>query len=294
MGSHVMDPRFQVGGGRHTSYHVDWQDLPRNPEVLSRGKLVSEGFFCQRLQIPTNLTLPKIFIDYGGFTMFAQIFAVVKQCDHALCQHDITVLVSLLVDSNIFRQTSVAAEGLTKTKVGKTLYCWSCGHAGYAKKDWPSMQRHVHNMNNPKQKPVVLFKDLKNNIDKYLPKQLKYCRSEQPRSEKLLHFALKNDFLLNVKKHWKQKLAYWTRSSKIWHHQILDLPALCGAMANSSTPDYYMFGASGEVIGSTIGTRSQFVSRATPLTIEEFMEILLGTIGLQIRLVKHGYHYLLD
>ena len=56
--------------------------------------------------------------------------------------------------------------------------------------------------------------------------------------------------------------------------QILDLPAPSGAHANSLIINYYMFGTSGEVIGSTAVARAKFVSRATPSTTTESVESL--------------------
>ena len=51
--------------------------------------------------------------------------------------------------------------------------------------------------------------------------------------------------------------------------QILDSPSSSGAQASSSTPDYYMFRASGEVVSSAAVTRVQAVSQTTPSTTGE-------------------------
>src|ERR1700738_3017940 len=56
--------------------------------------------------------------------------------------------------------------------------------------------------------------------------------------------------------------------------QILDSPTSSGAQASSSTPDYYMFGASGEVVSSAAVTRGQAVSQTTPSTTGESVTIL--------------------
>ena len=56
--------------------------------------------------------------------------------------------------------------------------------------------------------------------------------------------------------------------------QILDSLAPSGAKASSSTPDYYMLGALGEVVSSAAVTRAQTVSRATPPTTGESVESL--------------------
>ena len=55
------------------------------------------------------------------------------QYDHALCQHDVTDLVSLLVDSSKSRKVPIAIIELAETEVEKTLYCWSWGQAYHTK-----------------------------------------------------------------------------------------------------------------------------------------------------------------
>ena len=55
-----------------------------------------------------------------------EAFTIVKQCDRALCQHDATDLVFLLVDSSKFWKSPITTAGLAETKVDKTMYCWSC------------------------------------------------------------------------------------------------------------------------------------------------------------------------
>ena len=55
-----------------------------------------------------DLAHPKIIIEYGGRTTLAEAFAIVEQCDHTLCQHNTTDLISMLVEEiiylNIWRQ----------------------------------------------------------------------------------------------------------------------------------------------------------------------------------------------
>ena len=89
-------------------------------------------------------------MEFGGRTTLAKAFAIVEQCDRTLCQHDATDLVSLLVDSSKFRKAPVATARLAEAEVDKTLYCWSCGHAGHAKKDCSSKQRQAQTVDNPK------------------------------------------------------------------------------------------------------------------------------------------------
>ena len=90
-----------------------------------------------------DLVLPKIIMDYGGQTILAEAFAIVKQYDRALCQHDTTDLVSMLVDSSKSRKVLVAGAKLAEADVDKTLYCWSCGQTDHAKNDCPLKQRQA-------------------------------------------------------------------------------------------------------------------------------------------------------
>ena len=56
--------------------------------------------------------------------------------------------------------------------------------------------------------------------------------------------------------------------------QTLDSSSSSAPQASSSTLDYYMFGASGEVVSSATVTQAQTVSRATPSTIGESVDKL--------------------
>lgn len=78
---------------------------------------------------------------------------------------------SLLVDSSKIQKALVAATGLAKTKVIKTLYCWSCGYAGHIKKDFLSKKKEAHTMNNAKRKLVFPAKNLTKEISKHLLKK---------------------------------------------------------------------------------------------------------------------------
>ena len=89
------------------------------------------------------LALPMIIMDHNGQAIFAEDFAIVEHCDRALCQHNATEMVSMLVDSSKSEKVPVAATGLAEAEVDKTLYCWSCGQAGHAKKDCHSKQRQA-------------------------------------------------------------------------------------------------------------------------------------------------------
>ena len=75
-------------------------------------------------------------MEFGGRATFVEAFAIMKQCDHVLCEHDATDLVSLLVDSSKFQKAPVATAGLAEAEMEKTLYCWSCGQAGHAKRNY--------------------------------------------------------------------------------------------------------------------------------------------------------------
>ena len=118
---------------------------------LARFARESEGVFIESQLVKIfllkinkcliDLALPRIIIYYGGWTTLAEAFAIVEQCDRALCQHDATNLVSILADSSKSRKVPVPTTGLAG--VDKTLYCWSCGQAGHAKKDCPLKKRQA-------------------------------------------------------------------------------------------------------------------------------------------------------
>ena len=77
---------------------------------------------------------------------------------------------SLLLDSIKSRKAPVATTGLAEAEVDKTMYCWSCGYAGHAKKDCPLKQRQAQTVGNPKRTPVVLAKDSTKGAGNRLPK----------------------------------------------------------------------------------------------------------------------------
>ena len=68
-----------------------------------------------------------IIMEFGGRATLAEAFANVEQCDRALCQHNATDLVSLLVDSSKSRKVLVAAARLAEAEVNKILYVGSVG-----------------------------------------------------------------------------------------------------------------------------------------------------------------------
>ena len=59
-------------------------------------------------------------MEFGGRTTLAKAFAIVEQCDHALCQHDAINLMYLLVDSSKSQKALVATAGLAEAEVDKT------------------------------------------------------------------------------------------------------------------------------------------------------------------------------
>ena len=70
-----------------------------------------------------DLALPRIIMHYGGRMTLAEAFEVVEQCDRVLYQHDVTYLVSLLMDSSKSQKVPTAATGLAEAEVDNTLYC---------------------------------------------------------------------------------------------------------------------------------------------------------------------------
>ena len=129
-------------------------------------------------------------MEFGGRATLAEAFAIVEQCDRALCQHDATDLVSLLVDSSKSRKAPVATAGLAEAEADKTLYCWSCGESGHAKKDCPSKQKKAPTAERPKRKAVFPAKDSAKDTAKHLPKQLTYSHCGKPNHTKDHCFSL--------------------------------------------------------------------------------------------------------
>jgi hypothetical protein len=61
--------------------------------VFAESQLVK--FFLSKIDKRLlELASPRIILDYEGRATLAQAFAVVERCDRALCQHDVTNIVS--------------------------------------------------------------------------------------------------------------------------------------------------------------------------------------------------------
>lgn len=73
-------------------------------------------------------------MDYDEWTTLVEAFTVVEQYDHALYQHDATVLVSLLMDFSKSPKTPIVIATLAEAEGNKTLYCWSCVQLDQTKK----------------------------------------------------------------------------------------------------------------------------------------------------------------
>ena len=134
---------------------------------------------------------------------------------------------------------------------------------GHAKKYCPLKQRQVQTASNPKRTPVVPAKDSTKGACNHLPKQLRcfHCGRN--------NHAVDNYFALHPEKHssserenaLEAKIGALKERFKILASsgQILNSPSSSKAQASFSTPDYYMFGASGEVVSSAAVTRAQTV-----------------------------------
>ena len=155
-----------------------------------------------------DLALPMIIMEFGGRATLAEAFIIVKQCDCALCQHDATDLVSLLVDFSKSRKAHVATTGLAEAEVDKTLYYWSCAQAGHAKKDCPSKQRQAQTVNNPKRTPVVLAKDSTKGAGNRLSKQLRcsHCGRNNHAVDNCFALHPEKRSSLERERHWRRKL----------------------------------------------------------------------------------------
>ena len=199
-----------------------------------------------------DLTLPRIIMEFGGHTTLAEAFAIVKQCDDTLCQYDATDLVSLLVDSSKSGKALVATVRLAEVEADKTLYYWSCGELGHAKKDCPFKQKKAPTAERPRRKTIFPAKDPTKDTAKHLLKQLACFHCGKPNHTKDHCFILHPE---------KQPLSAWEKAmeaklgdleekfkSLASSGQILTSSAPSGAKASSSTPHYYMLGAFGEVV----------------------------------------------
>jgi hypothetical protein len=225
-----------------------------------------------------DLALPRIIMEFGGRATLVEAFTMVEQCDHPLCQHDAIDLVSLLVDSSKLRRAPLTTTGLAEAEAENIYHCWSCGQACHAKKNCPSKQRQAQAVGTPKRKPFVPAQGSAKKAGNQLPKQLKCSNCGRN------NHAVENCFVLHPEKcptsEWKKTMeakigALEERfKSLALSGQILDSPSTSGTKASSSTPDYYMFGASGQVVSSAAVTRAQTVSRATPSTTGESMDNL--------------------
>ena len=184
----------------------------------------------------------------------------------------------LLVASSKSRKVLVTVAGLAEGEVDKTLYCWSCVQEGHAKNDCLLKQRQTQTIDNPKQKPIVPAKDSMKGGNNHLPKQFKCSHCGRN------NHSVQNCFILHQeKRHFSKrekmleaKIGALEKRFKnlALSDQILDSPSSSGAQASSSTLDYYVFKASGEVVSSAAVTRAQIVSRARPSTTGESVDNL--------------------
>ena len=88
--------------------------------------------------------------------------------------------------------------------------------------------------------------------------------------------SIQTNVLLQTKKALEAKIGALEERFKslVSSGQILDSPSSSGAQASSSTSDYYMFEASGEVVSFAAVTCAKAVSRATPATTGELVASL--------------------
>jgi hypothetical protein len=124
----------------------------------------------------------------------------------------------------------ITVAGLAETEVDKTLYCWSCGHAGHTKNEYPSKPKQAQN---PRRKPVVPAKDSTKGAGNQLPKQLKcfHCGRND--------HAVENGFALHPEKrpYFDREKTLETKIDALEERfknlassgQILDVPTTSGA-----------------------------------------------------------------
>jgi hypothetical protein len=177
---------------------------------------------------------------------------------------------SLLVDSSKSRRASVTTARLAETEADNIYHCWSCGQADHAKKDCPSKQRQAHAVNTPKRKPFVPARGSAKKAGNQLPKQLKcsHCGRNNHAVENCFALHLEKRHTFKREKTMEAKIGALEERFKslALSGQILDSPSTSRTKASSSTPDYYMFDALGQVVSSADVTCAQTVSRATPST----------------------------
>ena len=172
-------------------------------------------------------------MEFGGRATLAKAFTILEQCNRALCQHNPTDLVSLLMDSNKSRKAPVVTVVLAEAKVEKTLYCWFCGQAGHAKKDCPSKQRQAQTIGNPKRKPIVIAKDSTKGANNNLSKQLRcsHCGRNNHAVENCFAFHPKKCLSSICEKMLEAKIRALEERFKSLasSNQILDSPSSSGA-----------------------------------------------------------------
>ena len=177
---------------------------------------------------------------------------------------------SLLVNSSKSRKAPVATTGLAEPEVDKTLYCWSCLHTGHTKKNCPSKQRQAQPVGIPKRTPIVPAKDSTKGEGNRLPKQLRcsHCRRNNHAVDNCFALHLDKRSTSEREKTLEAKIGALEERFKSLasSSQNLDSLSFSRAQASFSTSDYYMFGASGEVVSSAATTRAQALSQATPST----------------------------
>lgn len=129
-----------------------------------------------------------------------------------------------------------------------------------------------------KRKPFVPAQGATKKAGNQLPKQLKCSHCGRNNHAVENYFALHPDKRpsTNREKAWEAKVGALEERFKnlAASGQISNVPSSSGTQASSSTSDYYMFGASGEIVSSAAVTRAQSVSRAMPPTTGEVVESL--------------------
>jgi hypothetical protein len=215
---------------RIQDFRRERDDTPRTMYTrLARFARESRGVFAENQLVKVflskidkrllDLVLPKIVMEFDGRATLAEAFAVVEQCDCALCQHEATDLVSLLVDSSKPQRASVTIARLAEVETDNIYHCWSCGQACHAEKDCLSKQRQAQVVGTPKRKPFVPAQGYAKKTCNQLPKQLKcfYCGRN--------NHAVENCFALHLEKRptsgkrpWRRRLAPWRRGSRFWRH----------------------------------------------------------------------------
>ena len=274
---------------RIQDFQREKDDTPRTMYTrLARFAVESGGVFAESQLVKIflskmdkrllDLASPRIILDYDGKATLAQAFEVVEKCDKALCQHDATDMIFGMTEFPKSKKPVAVSGGLADTD--PDIHCWRCGGTGHTKKDTSCPKYPKDSKSQGKAKKKEEGKPQKKEDGKTQKKQLKcnHCGRLNHDDDHCfqLHPELRPSSNLSEKEKALQaqidKLQEQLKATKAVASsaQIVDSRAFSGAKASTSSSDYYLFGATGEMVAAA-ATRSQTagkqpISPATTVT----------------------------